>query len=304
MASASRWAADVTSSVVALPAALVRSRTDQRRSRVDRFFRGLCLIAAIVAVVPLFAVIGFVVVNGMSGLSVDLLTKPPKASGVGGGAVASILGSLQLVGLATVIAVPFGVLAAVYTSEFGGRRSAAVIRFAADVMVGIPSILIGIFVFTFLVLPFRQFNAFAGSAALAFLMIPVIMRTTEEIIRLVPPSLREASLALGVPAWRTVLSIVLRTGLGGILTGIMLAVARAFGETAPLLFTALGSRLVNVGALDRPMDALPLFVFVNARQPIKALNQQAWGAALLLLLIVLAINILVRARTVSRGRAR
>jgi phosphate transport system permease protein len=294
----------MTASVGALPAALVKSRTDQRRSLVDRFFRALCLVAAIIAVVPLFAVIGFVVINGISGLSIDLLTKPPRASGVGGGAVASILGSLQLVGLATVIAVPFGVLAAVYTSEFGGRRSAAVIRFAADVMVGIPSILIGIFVFTFLVLPFRQFNAFAGSAALAFLMIPVIMRTTEEIIRLVPTSLREASLALGVPAWRTVLSIVVRTGLGGILTGIMLAVARAFGETAPLLFTALGSRLVNVGALDRPMDALPLFVYVNARQPIKALNSQAWGAALLLLLFVLAINILVRARTVSRGRAR
>ena len=183
-------------------------------------------------------------------------------------------------------------------------RSAAIIRFAADVLVGIPSILIGIFVFTFLVLPFRQFNAFAGSAALAFLMIPVIMRTTEEMIRLVPSSLREASLALGVPAWRTVLSVVLRTGLGGILTGIMLAVARAFGETAPLLFTALGSRLVNLGSFDRPMDSLPLFVFTNARQPIKALNQQAWGAALLLLLFVLAINTLVRLRTVSRGRAR
>jgi phosphate transport system permease protein len=197
-----------------------------------------------------------------------------------------------------------GVLAAVYVSEFGGRRSAALIRFAADVLVGIPSILIGIFVFTFLVLPFRQFNAAAGSTALAILMIPVIMRTTEEIIRLVPSSLREASLALGVPAWRTVLSIVLRTGLGGILTGVMLAIARAFGETAPLLFTALGSRLVNVGGLDRPMDALPLFVFTNARQPIKALNEQAWGAALLLLLFVLVINILVRARSVSRGRAR
>jgi len=287
-----------------LPAALIKSRTDQRRSIVDQFFRGLCGVATIVAIIPLVAVIGFVVVNGIGALNIDLLTRAPKAAGVGGGALASILGSLQLVGLATVIAVPFGVLAAVYTSEFGDRRSAAIIRFAADVLVGIPSILIGIFVFTFLVLPFRQFNAFAGSAALAFIMVPVIMRTTEEIIRLVPSSLREASLALGVPAWRTVLSVVLRTGLGGILTGVMLAVARAFGETAPLLFTALGSRLVNVGGFDRPMDSLPLFVFTNARQPIKALNQQAWGAALLLLLFVLAINILVRARTVSRGRAR
>ena len=294
----------MTVAAASLPAALIKSRTDQRRSVIDRFFRVLCGIATIVAIVPLFAVIGFVVVNGIGALNIDLLTKAPKAAGVGGGALASILGSLQLVGLATVIAVPFGVLAAVYTSEFGSRRSAQIIRFAADVLVGIPSILIGIFVFTFLVLPFRQFNAFAGSAALAFLMVPVIMRTTEEMIRLVPTSLREASLALGVPAWRTVLSVVLRTGLGGILTGVMLAVARAFGETAPLLFTALGSRLVNVGSFDRPMDSLPLFVFTNARQPIKALNQQAWGAALLLLIFVLAINVLVRARTVSRGRAR
>lgn len=304
MASAWRREAEVAIAGNVLPAALIKSRTDQRRSIVDQFFRGLCGVATIVAIIPLIAVIGFVVVNGIGAINIDLLTKAPKAAGIGGGALASILGSLQLVGLATVIAVPFGVLAAVYTSEFGDRRSAAIIRFSADVLVGIPSILIGIFVFTFLVLPFRQFNAFAGSAALAFIMVPVIMRTTEEIIRLVPSSLREASLALGVPAWRTVLSVVLRTGLGGILTGVMLAVARAFGETAPLLFTALGSRLVNVGGFDRPMDSLPLFVFTNARQPIKALNQQAWGAALLLLLFVLAINILVRARTVSRGRAR
>jgi phosphate transport system permease protein len=289
---------------VALPRILVRSQTDRRRSYVDRFFRVLCLVATVVAIIPLLAVIAFVVINGAGALNLDLLTKPPKAAGVGGGAVASILGTLQLVSLATLIAVPIGVLAAVYTSEFGSRRSAAIIRFAADVMVGIPSILIGIFVFTFLVLPFKQFNAFAGSAALAFLMIPVVMRTTEEIIRLVPSGLREASLALGVPAWRTVLSIVLRTGLGGILTGIMLAVARAAGETAPLLFTALGSRLVNVGSFDKPMDALPLFVFINARQPIAALNEQAWGAALLLLLFVLTINIFVRIRTFSGRRSR
>jgi phosphate transport system permease protein len=294
----------MTTAPIALARSLLRSPADRRRAFVDRFFRGLCLAATLVAVIPLFAVIGFVVVNGISALNLDLLTKPPKASGVGGGAVASILGSLQLVGLATLVAVPIGVLAGVYTSEFGDRRSAAVIRFAADVLVGVPSILMGIFVFTFLVLPFRHFNAFAGSVALAFLMVPIIMRTTEEIIRLIPGSLREASLALGVPMWRTVLSVVLRTGLGGILTGVMLAVARAFGETAPLLFTALGSRLVNVGGFERPMDALPLFVFINARQPIKALNEQAWGAALLLLLFVLTINILVRARTVSRGRAR
>jgi phosphate transport system permease protein len=290
----------MTAALSPLPRTLVRSRNEARRSIVDRFFRGLCFVAAIVGIIPLFAIIGYVVLNGIGALNMDLITKPPRALGTGGGAVAAILGSLQMVGLATVIAVPVGVGAAVYVAEFGGRRSATIVRFAADVLVGIPSILMGIFVFTFLVLPFRQFNAFAGSVALAFLMVPVVMRTTEEIVRLVPGSLREASLALGVPRWRTVLSIVLRTGLGGILTGIMLAVARAAGETAPLLFTALGSRLVNVGSFDKPMDALPIFVFINARQPIAALNEQAWGAALLLLLFVLTINILVRVRSVSR----
>ena len=152
-------------------------------------------------------------------------------------------------------------------------------------LVGVPSILIGIFVFTFLVLPFKQYNAFAGSVALAVIMVPVIMRTTEEILKLVPGSLREASLALGIPTWRTVLSVVIRTGLPGILTGIMLAVARAAGETAPLLFTALGSRLINVGDFTKPMDALPLFIYVNARQPFELQNQQAWGAAFLLLAV-------------------
>jgi len=290
----------LAAAVTPLPRALVRTRNEARRSIVDRFFRGLCVVAAVVGIIPPFAIIGYVVLNGASAMNLDLLTKPPRALGTGGGAVAAILGSLQLVGLATIIAVPVGVGAAVYVAEFGGRRSATIVRFAADVLVGIPSILMGIFVFTFLVLPFRHFNAFAGSVALSFLMVPVVMRTTEEIIRLVPDSLREASLALGVPRWRTVLSIVLRTGLGGILTGIMLAVARAAGETAPLLFTALGSRLVNVGSFDKPMDALPIFVFINARQPISALNEQAWGAALLLLLFVLTINILVRVRSVSR----
>ncbi|HSS34893.1 MAG TPA: phosphate ABC transporter permease PstA [Patescibacteria group bacterium] len=286
-----------------IPAALVRSRTDRRRAIVDRLFRGLCLVAAVLCVIPLFLIVAYVVVNGIQALNLDLLTKPPRALGVGGGAAAAILGTIQLVGLASLIAIPAGILAAVYVNEFSHRRSATAIRFAADVLVGIPSILMGIFVFTFLVLPFKQYNAFAGAVALALLMVPVIMRTTEEMLRLVPGDLREASFALGVPTWRTVMSVVIRTGLPGILTGVMLAVARAAGETAPLLFTALGSRLINVGNWTKPMDALPLFVYTNARQPIDALNQQAWGAALLLLAFVLTINILVRARSLSkRGR--
>ena len=282
---------------VPIRSVLVRSASDRRRSIIDRAFRALSLLAAIAGIVPLLFIVAFVTINGIGALNLDLLTKPPRALGTGGGAVAAILGSLQLVGLATLMAVPFGILAGVYVNEFSDRRSARVIRFSADVLVGVPSILVGIFVFTFLVLPFKQFNAFAGSVALAVIMVPVIMRTTEEILKIVPGTLREASLSLGIPVWRTVLSVVIPTGLSGILTGLMLAVARAMGETAPLLFTALGSRLVNVGDFGRPMDALPIFIYVNARQPFEALNQQAWGAAFLLLAFVLVINVLVRFRT-------
>ncbi len=282
---------------VPIRSVLVRSASDRRRSIIDRAFRALSLLAAIAGIVPLLFIVAFVTINGIGALNLDLLTKPPRALGTGGGAVAAILGSLQLVGLATLMAIPFGILAGVYVNEFSDRRSARVIRFSADVLVGVPSILVGIFVFTFLVLPFKQFNAFAGSVALAVIMVPVIMRTTEEILKIVPGTLREASLSLGIPVWRTVLSVVIPTGLSGILTGLMLAVARAMGETAPLLFTALGSRLVNVGDFGRPMDALPIFIYVNARQPFEALNQQAWGAAFLLLAFVLVINVLVRFRT-------
>ena len=279
---------------------LTRTARDRRRSLVDRFFRTLALAAAIACVIPLAAIVIFVTLKGIGAISVDLLTKAPKALGTGGGAAAAILGSIQLVGLATVMAVPIGILAGVYVNEFGGRRSARMIRFAADVLTGVPSIIVGIFVFTILVLPFHQYNAFAGAVALAVIMIPVIMRTTEEILKIVPGTLREASLALGVPVWRTVVSVVVPTGLAGILTGVMLAVARAMGETAPLLFTTLGSRLINVGDWSRPMDAMPLFIYANARQPYQALNDQAWGVAFLLLLFVLTINVLVRFRTWGR----
>jgi phosphate transport system permease protein len=272
----------------------------RRRHVTDLGMRGLTLLAALACTVPLAAVLGFVVVNGIGAVNLDLILKGPKALGIGGGAANAIVGTLQMVPLAALLAVPFGVLGAVYASEFADRRSASIIRFAADVMVGVPSILIGIFVFTILVLPFKQFNAFAGSVALAVIMVPVVLRTTEVALNLVPGTLREASLALGVPVWRTALSVVLRTGLTGILTGVMLAFARAMGETAPLLFTALGSRLVNIGNFTRPMDALPIFIYVNARQPNAVLNQQAWGAAFLLLLVVLVINVSVRARSWGR----
>jgi phosphate transport system permease protein len=283
-----------------MAARLTGAHVGRRRTIVDRSMRTVAMGAAFLCAVPLIAVLVFVAANGISALSLDLITRPPRALGIGGGAANAVVGTLQMVPLAALISVPVGVLGAVYVGEFAGHRSARVIRFCADVLVGVPSILIGIFVFTFLVLPFKQFNGFAGAVALAVIMAPVVMRTTEETLRLVPNALREASLALGVPVWRTVLSVVLRTGLPGILTGTMLAIARAMGETAPLLFTALGSRIVNVGDFGRPMDALPLFIYVNARQPVDALNQQAWGAAFLLLLVVLVINVAVRARSWGR----
>ena len=279
---------------------LTGARVGRRRTVVDRSMRTIAMGAAFLCALPLAAVLLFVAANGISAFSLDLIFKPPRALGIGGGAANAVIGTLQMVPVAAMIAVPVGVLGAVYISEFANRRSARIIRFCADVLVGVPSILIGIFVFTFLVLPFKQFNAFAGAIALAVIMMPVVMRTTEESLHLVPNALREASLALGVPMWRTVLSVVLRTGLPGILTGTMLGVARAMGETAPLLFTALGSRVVNVGDFGRPMDSLPLFIYVNARQPVAALNQQAWGAAFLLLLVVLIINVAVRARSWGR----
>jgi phosphate transport system permease protein len=275
-------------------------KAGSRRTWVDRIMRSVAALAAVSCIIPLAAVLIYVTLNGLAALNLDLLTKPFRAGGVGGGAVGAILGTLQMVALAALLSIPVGVLAGVYVNEFSSTRSARGIRFAADVLVGVPSILIGVFVFTFLVLPFQQYNAFAGSVALAVIMLPVIMRTTEEILKLVPGSLREASLALGVPRWRTVLSVAVRTGLPGILTGVMLAVARAAGETAPLLFTALGSRIVNVGDFTKPMDALPLFIYVNARQPFELQNQQAWGAAFLLMLFVLVVNILVRARTAGQ----
>lgn len=293
-------AAAVPARTAPISARLGRGALGRRRDINDRGMRAVAFLASVVCVVPLAAVLVYVTANGVAALNIDLLTKGPKALGVGGGAANAVLGTLQMVPLAALLAIPTGILGAVYVAEFGDQRSARVIRFAADVLVGVPSILIGIFVFTFLVLPFKQYNAAAGSVALAVIMLPIVLRTTEETLHLVPGTLREASLALGVPVWRTVFSIVLRTGLPGILTGAMLAFARAMGESAPLLFTALGSRLINVGNFSQPMDALPLFIYRNATAPNATLNQQAWGVAFLLLVVVLVINVAVRARSWGR----
>lgn len=279
---------------------LARSR---RRTATDRAMRLLAALATLLVLVPLAAIVLYVVVNGWPWMDLEFLTAAP-VDDIHGGALTAILGSLQLVPLATLIAAPVGILGGIFVAEIASPRVAAGIRFAADVMVGLPSIVVGVFCYAILVIPFRTFSAAAGVAALAVIMIPVILRNTEEILRLVPHAVREGGLALGLPRWRTIMTVVIRAGFGGLVTGVILAVARASGETAPLLLTALGSRLINIGGLGTPMDSLPTFIYTNSGQPSPVLVGQAWAAALLLLVFVLVANVIVRVLTARRPSGR
>jgi phosphate transport system permease protein len=227
-------------------------------------------------------------------LSWSFLTQLPKPVGDEGGGIANaIVGSAKIVGLASLLAVPIGVLGAIYVSEYGRGRTAFWIRYAADVLNGIPSIVMGIFAYTLVVLPMRHFSALAGSVALAAIMAPIVLRNTDEFLQLVPQRLREGALALGVPRWKMILRIVLPTASRGILTGVLLAASRIAGETAPLLFTAFGNRFWDEGFLH-PMAALPLAVFTYAISPYEEWHRQAWAAALVLITFVLAANLLSR----------
>jgi phosphate transport system permease protein len=265
-----------------------------RQKLTDRAFRGACVAAPAVAIVPLVSVLAYVIAQGLGGLRPSFFTELPRPVGeLGGGMANAIVGSVVLVALASLIAVPLGVLGGVYLAEFGTNRFGRLVRFSADVMTGVPSIVVGIFVYTLLVLSMRHFSAVAGSVALAILMLPNITRSTEELIKLVPGSLREAALALGVSRWRATLFVVLRTAAPGIVTGVMLAVARAAGETAPLLFTAFDNRFWNRG-LDEPIASLPVQIYTYATAPYHDWHQQAWAAALVLLLLVLLLNLAAR----------
>jgi phosphate transport system permease protein len=276
----------------------------RRRKLIDLFARSACVGATLLAVIPLFSVLAYVTAKGVSGLSFGLFTQLPKPVGEQGGGFGNALeGTFLLVGLACAVGIPVGVLAGVYLAEFGGTRFGRAVRFSADVMSGVPSIAVGVFVYTLVVLSMRRFSAIAGGIALGILMLPTITRTTEELLKLVPDSLREAGLALGIPKWRVILSVVLRTGAPGIATGIMLAVARAAGETAPLLFTAFSNRFWASG-LDKPIASLPVQIFTYAVSPYEQWHQQAWAAALVLIGAVLVLNIGARMLTASRSGAR
>ncbi len=276
----------------------------KRRKFMDVLMRGGCIAATILAIVPLASVLGYLLYQGLGGLSWSLFTELPQPVGeTGGGFGNALLGSLVLVGLACAIGIPVGVLAGVYLSEFGDNRFAKVVRFSADVMSGVPSIAVGIFSYTLIVLHMRRFSALAGGFALAVLMLPTVMRTTEELLKLVPDSLREAGLALGIPRWRVILQVVLRTGAPGIATGVMLAVARAAGETAPLLFTAFNNRFWSTD-LDMPIGSLPVQIFTYAVSPYDEWHRQAWAAALVLVGMVLILNIGARLLTATRDESR
>lgn len=270
-----------------------------RRQVMDRTMGALLCLAALIALTPLVLVIGFILANGLSGLSLDLLTQLPKPVGeLGGGMANALLGTLVLIALASLLGVPVGVLAGIYLSELGNNRVATGLRFLTDVLTGVPSIIIGIVAYTLIVVPMHSFSALAGGVALALIVIPVVTRTTEEALRRVPRSLREASLGLGVAEWKTTLLVVVPSGMGGIVTGIMLAVARISGETAPLLFTAFGSRFWPDG-LTKPIAAAPLQIFQYAVAPYKDWHSQAWAAAFVLMVLILGLNIGVRVLTRS-----
>jgi phosphate transport system permease protein len=250
----------------------------------------------------LVLVLGYALVRGASALNLDFLTQAARPVGqAGGGMRNEILGTLILVALGSLFALPVGLLAGIFMAEFASARTAASVRFAADILAGVPSIVVGVFAYAMVVRPLLSYSAFAGGMALAIIMIPIVARTAEESLRLVPNSMREAALALGIKRWRAVLSVIVPGALTGILTGIMLAVARIAGETAPLLFTALGS-FWGFQGLFRPIGALPLQIYNYALSPYADWQRQAWAGAFLLILLVLGISILVR-RLGSRRHA-
>ncbi len=260
----------------------------------------LSILSALLVVAPLFIIFAYTLNKGLDSLNLDFFIHMPKPVGESGGGMANaIVGSLIMVGMGALIGLPIGILAGVYLAEFGRNPFGAAVRFLSDVLSGVPSIVVGVVAYVIVVLPMKHYSAFAGSVALAILMIPTVTRTTEEMIRLVPHSLREASLALGVPNWKTTLRIVLPAATKGITTGILLAIARAAGETAPLLFTALGNRFWST-SLDQPMASLTVFIYDYAKAPYDDWNRQAWAAAFVLICIVFLVNIVFRLVTRSR----
>ena len=261
---------------------------------------GLISFAALIVTVPLFLILGTVVYRGIGGLNWAFFTQIPKPIGeIGGGMANAIVGSIMLLGVASLIGVPLGVGAGVFLAEYGRNKWGNIVRFTCDVLNGVPSIVIGLTAYALVVVVQKHFSLLAGTVALGIMMVPTISRTTEEVLLLVPQSIREAALGLGIPRWRTIISVVLRTASSGIVTSIMLAFARIAGETAPLIFTTLGNSYWNVN-LNQPTAALPLQIYTYALMPYEQAHQQAWTGALVLISMIM-ITVIVFRFIASRG---
>jgi phosphate transport system permease protein len=268
-----------------------------RRKTLSSIFVTFCACSVLIALIPLALILFFVVSQGIQAINLDFFTNMPKPVGEpGGGMGNAIVGTLILTGLGSLMAIPIGVMSGVYMSEYAGSRFASLVRFAADTLNGVPSIVIGVFVYGLAVLPFKQFSAMAGGIALGIMMVPIIARTTEELLLLVPDTMREGALALGATRARAVFTVVLPAALPGIVTGIVLALARIAGETAPLLFTSFNNRFFTT-KLTQPIASLTVQVFTYAISPYQDWHRQAWAGALVLVTIVLGCSLLARVAT-------
>ncbi len=271
-----------------------------RRRLVNGLAVALVTLAALIVLAPLFAIIGTVIAKGTAGLNASFFTELPKPTGeVGGGMGNAIAGSIMILGIASAIGVPLGVGAGIFLAEYGRNMAGNVVRFTSDVLNGIPSIVIGVTAYALVVLKTGHYSALAGGIALGIMMVPTICRTTEEVLLMVPQSIREAALGLGIPQWRTTLSVVVRTATSGIVTSVMLAFARVAGETAPLIFTVLGNEYWT-WKLSEPTAAMPLQIYKYASSPYQDLTQKAWTGSLVLIALIIGSVILVRFAT-NRG---
>jgi phosphate transport system permease protein len=277
----------------------VMRRVDQIRRSTSAIMTTLTASCTVTAVGILLVILAYIAMQGVGALNLRFLVESPRPVGEGGGIGNAILGTLVLLLLSAGIGLPIGIAIGIYLSEFGAGRFGSLVRFMVDTLTGIPSIVTGVFVYTIVVVPLRHFSALAGGIALAVIMIPIVARTTEEMIKLVPHSLREGALALGAPQWRVTLGVVVPAAASGIATGAMLAIARISGETAPLLFTAFGSRFFSY-YLDQPIASLTVQIYNYAISPYDEWHAQAWAATLVLMTLILSINVAVRILTRKR----
>ena len=266
--------------------------TKRKLTQKVMFF--LSIMSAFIGIAVLFLILGYIIYKGVGGINLDFFTELPTPVGISGGGMANaLIGSFYLIGFASLFSIPAGILIGVYLSEFGRGPFASAVRFTSETLTGVPAIVMGIFVYSIVVIPMGRFSAIAGAFALSLIMLPIIVRSTEELLKMVPESLREASLALGIRRWKTIIKIVLGTAKPGIVTAVMLAIARVGGEAAPLLFTAFGNSYMNWSP-DGPMASLPVQLYVYAISPYEDWHQKAWAAALVLMGIVLIANIIAR----------